>query len=278
MVEYTRFEISMLRFRFGKNWLKYIGSLQDEDINRAALTLQESLGPVREEVSTFLDIGSGSGLSSLAAIKIGYKKVVSFDFDEDSVRATKTLRDVVGSDSERWSIYQGSVLDMQLIRRLGQYDVVYSWGVLHHTGAMWNAIGNATELVSEEGRILFSIYNNQGLASRYWWCVKWLYNRLPILRVPLTAFFGMYFASLYLASDIVNRRTLGSRFKSDKRGMKFWVDLTDWLGGFPFEVASPFALREFMERKGFECIRESLVGKHRHGCNEFVFKRINTSR
>ena len=38
------------------------------------------------------------------------------------------------------------------------FDIVYCWGVLHHTGNMWKAIDNSTEFVSDTGLYYISIY------------------------------------------------------------------------------------------------------------------------
>ena len=98
---------------------------------------------------TFLDIGCGSGLFSLAALQLG-AKVHSFDYDPDAVATTRQLRDRYAPDSD-WRVEQGSVLDSSLISRLGQFDIVYSWGVLHHTGALWEALDAACRLVAPGG-------------------------------------------------------------------------------------------------------------------------------
>src|SRR5215831_11278680 len=91
---------------------------------------------------TFLDIGSGSGMHSLAALRLGADRIFSFDYDENSVMSTARLRDSAGSPA-KWTVEVGSVLDERFIRTLDQFDIVYSWGVLHHTGDMWPAVRNA---------------------------------------------------------------------------------------------------------------------------------------
>lgn len=115
---------------------------------------------------TFLDIGSGSGLFSLAARKLG-ARVHSFDYDPQSVACTRALKQRYFPDSADWVIEEGSALDADYLLRLGQFDIVYSWGVLHHTGAMWQALENVDGNVRQNGKLFIALYNHQPLISKY---------------------------------------------------------------------------------------------------------------
>ena len=88
---------------------------------------------------TFLDVGCGSGLHSPAALTAGAKRIVSFDLDSDSVETSRRLWELVGKP-KNWVICQGSILDHEFVTTLEPADIVYSWGVLHHTGDMWTAL------------------------------------------------------------------------------------------------------------------------------------------
>ena len=135
------------------------------------------LADLRER--TFLDIGCGSGLFSLAARRLG-ASVHSFDFDEQSVACARELKRRYFPDDPDWRIEAGSVLDAAYMKGLGEFDVVYSWGVLHHTGAMWVALEQAIgRVASGGGKLFIAIYADQGWKSRAWWFVKLFYNRLP---------------------------------------------------------------------------------------------------
>lgn len=133
----------MARFGFGKNWKKFVQHYATEErLAEAQNTLLDVLLLPNLEGRTFLDIGSGSGIHSYAAWRAGAKKVISFDYDTDSVEATKKLWELAGSPAN-WSIMRGDVLDTEFMRHFKDIDIVYSWGVLHHTGNMWKAIENA---------------------------------------------------------------------------------------------------------------------------------------
>lgn len=231
---------------------------------------RESLTGVR-----FLDIGSGSGLFSLAARRLG-ATVHSFDFDPDSVNCTRALKTrFVGVDTG-WAIERGSVLDADYMSGLGQFDVVYAWGVLHHTGDMWRAIANAAARVVSGGQLFVALYNDQGFASRMWFGVKWLYNVLP----PRLRFLVLWPAATRLWAPTFFRDVLrhGDCLHTwqnyvRERGMSPWINVVDWVGGFPFEVARPEDVTRFMTRLGFRLDEDRLCGRG-HGCNEFVFTRV----
>ena len=133
------------RFEFGKNWRSFLDSLTDDRIAVAEHSLREALGlsgPSALLGKTFLDIGSGSGLFSLAARRMG-ARVYSFDYDPVSVACTVELRSRHFPDDSEWTVKEGSVLDPSFLKGLGSFDIVYAYGSLHHTGDMWRALANA---------------------------------------------------------------------------------------------------------------------------------------
>ncbi len=150
------------RFEFGKNWQHFLRSLTPKRIGLAEDSLREMLGVPDLAGTSMLDVGSGSGLFSLAARRLG-ARVHSFDYDPYSVACTRSLREQFFPGDEQWTIEEGSALDADYMRSLGQYDLVYSWGVLHHTGAMWQALDNAVLPVAPGGRLFVAIYNTQYL-------------------------------------------------------------------------------------------------------------------
>jgi 2-polyprenyl-6-hydroxyphenyl methylase/3-demethylubiquinone-9 3-methyltransferase len=263
------------RFAFGKNWQRFLRYLKEERIAEAEKSLQTMLEVDTLRGKSFVDVGCGSGLFSLASIRLGAARVHSFDYDPQSVACTKELKDRYFSDAENWKIEHGSVLDRDYLSRLGQFDAVYSWGVLHHTGNMWQALENVVALVASDGRLFISLYNDQDFVSGAWRAVKRRYNRGFPWRWPIIGVFGLYFMLGGLMKDVlVLRRNPLNHYREYKRsrGMSYFPDLLDWLGGYPFEVAKPEDVFNFFRAKGFELLKLKTVGG-RHGNNEFVFKR-----
>ena len=138
---------------------------------------------------------------------------------------------------------------------------------------MWDAVNNAMTRVRPGGVIYLALYNDQGVISKYWTGVKRLYAAVPrggkrVLDVGYIGFFG---AALAMADAVRGRNPLG-RYRDDARAMRFTTDIVDWIGGYPFEVATPSETIQFAERRGFQMLWSQLVGR-KHGCNEFVFRR-----
>jgi SAM-dependent methyltransferase len=261
------------RFAFGANWAAFLKILNDERIAQAELSLCEMLQLRRLEGLRLLDIGSGSGLFSLAARRLG-AKVHSFDFYPQSVACTTHLRHQRDPSDSLWKVEEGSVLDAGYLESLGAFDIVYSWGVLHHTGAMWQAIENAATRVAPGGLLFIALYNDQGRSSRTWLRVKRTYNALPAgLRwiVLWPAFLRLWGPTTL--RDLASGRPFATwRGFTANRGMSPWRDVVDWVGGLPFEVAKPEQVFDFLAARGFR-LRKLVTCAGGLGCNEYVFER-----
>lgn len=262
------------RFRFGENWRSFTALVDETRIAAAVEAVRRPLGVTDLRGRTFLDVGCGSGLFSLAAQRLG-ARVRSFDLDPESVAATAGLRERFAPDGD-WAIEDGSILDERFIRRLGTFDVVYAWGVLHHTGDLWAAIEATSRLVAPGGLIYLSVYNDQGPPSRLWWRVKRRYNRSgPLVRrlllVAAAAYLGRH-VPLRRMISVASTGLLSPGRRVRPRGMSTRHDLVDWVGGFPFEVATPEQVFRFLRSRGFELRHLTTCGGGL-GCNEFVFQR-----
>jgi len=264
------------RFEFGANWSRFLSVLTEERIRLAESSLRVSLGGARLDGLRFLDIGCGSGLFSLAARRLG-SSVTSFDYDPAAVACAEHLKRLHFPDDRSWRIGRGSVLDASFLPALGQFDVVYAWGVLHHTGDMWAALANACDVVDQRGRLFIALYNDQGAKSRWWRRIKRTYNRLPRPLKPIyMAGFGAAFelGALGVALGRMEPGRYLARLTNyqDVRGMSRWHDIVDWIGGYPFEVATPDSVFEFCRNRGFTLVHLKTCGG-KLGCNEFVFQR-----
>ncbi|MDQ8728353.1 class I SAM-dependent methyltransferase [Bradyrhizobium sp. LHD-71] len=279
IVEQHRAEIDQgQRFAFGKNWADFLSRLNEDRIALAQKSLSAFLEVERLDGKTFLDIGSGSGLFSLAARRLG-ARVFSFDYDTDSVGCTQELRRRFFPNDENWRVEQGSVLDTAYLAKLGTFDIVYSWGVLHHTGRMWDALDNVKPLVPIGGKLYIAIYNDQGSITDRWAEVKRHYNSLP---KPLALLYALSIVAKEERAHLASHRRNGTTSdwlrtwreydKISTRGMSRWHDWIDWIGGYPYEratierIVDRYAFDGFRLTKLFDC-------SDGYGCNEFVFHR-----
>jgi len=261
------------RFGFGRNWQRYALLVDEQRIAEAVHSLQVMLACESLQGKSFLDIGSGSGLFSLAAARLG-AHVVSFDYDEQSVACTEALRRKFRPDDRNWAVRRGSVLDADFVASLGKFDVVYSWGVLHHTGAMWQALEHALIPLRPEGLLFIALYNEQGISSSLWKCVKRLYCSSRGGRMAIVATCIPVLTAAAAALDVARGLNPLARYRGyarKNRGMSVWHDWLDWLGGYPFEVAAPDAIIDFYSKKGLTL--QQLKTTHGWGNNEFVFRR-----
>ena len=263
------------RFRFGKNWQQFLQVLDDDRIHEAEKSLTEMLQTEDLQGKSFLDIGSGSGLFSLAAMRLGARQVHSLDYDPQSVACTTELKNRFFPTASNWTIERGDALDKDYLHSLGQFDVVYSWGVLHHTGNMWQALENVLPLVAEGGKLFIAIYNDAGAKSQRWSELKKLYNSAAFYRIALPAIFIPLNVIVGLKKDLSQGKNPLTRYRVYKkdRGMSMMRDWIDWIGGFPYEFASASQVTDFYCQRGFEqlvCVNRSgwVLGN-----NEFVFRR-----
>jgi 2-polyprenyl-3-methyl-5-hydroxy-6-metoxy-1,4-benzoquinol methylase len=264
------------RFAFGANWTRFLSALDEERVTVAENSLRDMLGSDTLAGLKFLDIGCGSGLFSLAARRLG-AVVHSFDFDPQSVACAKELRRRFFPADTQWTIEEGSALDGAYLGSLGTFDVVYSWGVLHHTGSMWVAIENAIGRVAANGGKLYvAIYNDQGWKSHLWWFIKSFYNRLPgILRPPFAFTVSAVTRAAVIVKYTLNlepMRAIAPLFADRRaRGMSAKYDELDWIGGFPFEFASYESLVSYFGARGFTVVNSKRNDSW--GCNEIALQR-----
>jgi len=258
-------------FSFGENWRKFTRSLNPERIHSAQESLKDSFGFSVLKSQRFIDLGSGSGLFSLCAKQLGASPVISVDIDPSSVACALHLKKALG-DPPDWEVLRGSVLDSDFLKKVGPANRVYSWGVLHHTGAMWDAIANATQLVAPGGLLCLALYNWPNRVAVHL-ALKRTYNRLPSIgKVVLRSAYGLGVLGVVL---IVRKRSplaYVTEYDRKARGMSFWRDVEDWLGGLPCEFAGPEEVTAFVERRGFKTRR--VLIRPPGANNEYLFERL----
>lgn len=257
------------RFDFGENWRAFSDALATpERLDRARASLAALVGAERIAGRSFLDVGCGSGLFSLAAADLGAARVHGFDVSENSVRASRDNLARLRPERERdgtVTFTQGSVLDPGFTAALDPADTVYAWGSLHHTGAMWQAVDEAARLTAPGGTLVLALYNRHW-TSPLWLRVKRLYNTLP--PAGRRAMVAALSVPVFLGVWATTRRWPLSR----DRGMDFHYDLVDWIGGYPYEYASPDETAAHMARLGF-AQRAVVPQEGWTGCVQYVFTR-----
>jgi len=269
------------QFSFGKNWKEFLKSYDAERLDQACRSLSDFLGQNKLSGKSFLDIGCGSGLFSYAAYSLGAARVVSFDIDPYSVECCKQLRGLA-HDPPSWAVQQGSILDKTFIENLETYDIVYSWGVLHHTGKMWEAVENAMTLVSPDGYLYIALYNKivgrNGRPSwihEFWLTIKKTYNKYPWVGRYI---FEPAAVSAYLVMLLFMRMNPYKYVREYKshRGMSWRTDATDWLGGYPYEFAAVDEVFSFVRSydPSFQLINIKTTSGR--GLNWYLFKKPAT--
>lgn len=262
-------------FAFGENWLRFLRYVDQARIAEASKSFLNFVGPENLSGKSFLDVGCGSGLSSLIAHRCGMR-VTAFDYDADAVACSIEMRRRFGTENEAWSVARGDVLDAAYVGQLGRFDLVYAWGSLHHTGNQWRAIEHAAARVNDGGRFYLAIYNDQGSTSRRWRAVKKFYQSLPnsLRPVLVAACVPRQWKKTFVRDTIRGNPLLTWNNYGRERGMSPWHDMVDWVGGYPFEVAKPEEVFDFLRDRGFSLEKLKTCGGGL-GCNEFLFHKTS---
>jgi 2-polyprenyl-6-hydroxyphenyl methylase/3-demethylubiquinone-9 3-methyltransferase len=253
-------------FDFGANWQQFSqSSLDSVKFEEAFNSLDQLISHEKIRGSSFLDIGCGSGIFAIAASLAGAKKVVGIDISRESIAVSVSNKKRFANQNTI-DFFHKSIFDNDILQ-LGQFDIVYSWGVLHHTGNMWRSIDIASQLVSPNSLFVIAIYNKHW-SCKIWKVIKRLYNIAPAIIQRLMIW--IFLVIIATAKLIVTRK---NPFKKQKRGMSFYYDVIDWVGGYPYEYADKDEVINYVEKLGFRCIKfvKPLVPT---GCNEFVFLKM----
>ncbi len=267
-----------VQFAFGQNWQRFLKFVNENRVRQAAMSLATFLGLKDLQDKSFVDIGCGSGLFSYAAFNLGAKRIVSFDSDALAVDCCSWFHKKANSPAN-WEIYQGSILDESFIRNLGRFDVVYAWGVLHHTGDLWESIGNSANLVQDHGFYYITVYNkvDRLLGSAFWRKIKKLYNSTPPLSQQIIkALFLIGYATRCCAR--LENPLNHIRSHEATRGMCWKSDLNDWLGGYPYDCAESGDVVNFVKSRHPEFSLANIKATSGLANNWFLFRRNGITR
>lgn len=263
---------------FGKNWKSFAERIDIPRIQKSETHLKQSFEIDNFDGLHFLDIGSGSGLFSLAAVNLGASKVEAFDYDFNSVLTTKSVirKWATPLSSQEIEIFQGDILSESINSSIQKSDLIYSWGVLHHTGKMETCVRKILNEMKPGAHFVLAIYNDEGVASKRWKFLKKLYVRVFVLR-PILLFWAWY---RFWGSWQIRQWLKGESpwhywtdYAENSRAMSAWHDLKDWAGGYPFEVATPEVIRKWVKEQGCSVEKEWLVTGIAN--NEFLIKKNN---
>ncbi len=261
-------------FAFGKNWASYAELVTPAKITEAVAGLKRLVG---DELTgqRWLDVGCGSGLHSLAALQLGAAEVVATDLDPDSVTTTRALLTHL-APTARWQAREHSVFDLAQAG-FGQFGVVYSWGVLHHTGDLSGALRAAAAAVAPGGLLVFALYRKTPLCS-LWKLEKRFYAHASprTQRLLRAGYIALYRLALRLTGRNLKRHI--EEYQTN-RGMDFAHDVHDWMGGWPYESITPAQTAQAMSELGFTPVRSFLdtrgkLGLLGSGCDEYVYRKI----
>ncbi|MDC1073056.1 class I SAM-dependent methyltransferase [Gammaproteobacteria bacterium] len=258
-------------FDFGENWKHYSNAvLTQNHISEAEEAFETLTREIDLKSRNFLDVGFGQGLSAFLAAKKG-ANVTCLDINlkcEEALKSTEKFFD--SSVKKNINLNIGSILDSSIIKKFKNdfprgFDVIHSWGVLHHTGNMNQAFFNCASMLAEDGFLIIAIYNRHW-SSPVWRVLKRIYCNTPVIgkKILITFFTPI----IFLAKLIVT----GKNPLRSARGMDFFVDIVDWVGGYPYEYASVVEIEEIGRKNNLqlENVRPSNVPT---GCNEFIFRR-----
>jgi len=264
------------RFEFGENWNNFIRKNFDKERVRVSTRhILEFMGRPNLNGLTVLDIGCGSGLQSIAILDAGAARVDGFDYDANSVKASKFLKAQVGNPPN-WTVEQGSVLDDAFVGALPSYDMVYSWGVLHHTGDVWRAIQNAASRVRQGGLFYIALYSadvQKDPMPEFWLDVKRKYVASGWLRRRMMDWWYVWRFQMNKNPSKLPEFLQRMREYKKNRGMNIFTDIRDWLGGWPMEFVYDKEAIDFVEKLGFTLERIATGEAN----SEFLFVRNQTS-
>lgn len=260
-------------FSFGKNWASYAGLIGPREIEEAKKGLLKLIAETGFAGRSFIDIGCGSGVHALAAARLGVSRILAVDIDEYSVKTCDSVLKANGVSTPS-RVEVRSVFDLDPAHE-GTFDIVYSWGVLHHTGDMWPAVSKAAAMVAPNGLLALALYRRTRI-DPFWLVEKRFYSRSPaVIQASVRAIYVALFRLAMVASGRSFRNYVAN-YRS-ARGMDYYHDVHDWLGGYPYEMTTAPEVDAKLAALGFKAERVYArpvgIGLLGSGCDEYVYRR-----
>lgn len=253
-------------FDFGKNWKDYSEeALADSSLQASTESLKALFQKDSFSEMSFLDVGCGSGVFSIAAKKLGAPKVVGFDISRNSIEAARNNSLRFLESSQEISFIQGSILDPDFVTKLGTFDAVYAWGSLHHTGDLWRAVKATAHTVKPGGELVLAIYRTHW-TSPFWLSIKKIYNWAP--RIIQRLMVACFYVLILIAKTICT----GKNPYRMGRGMSFYHDVVDWIGGYPYQYATKDEVVSYLREQGFK-LTHFIVADLPTGNHQYLFKK-----
>jgi ubiquinone/menaquinone biosynthesis C-methylase UbiE len=120
--------------------------------------------------NNLLDIGCGIGIDTISLASLGFREVVGVDLSETAIQIARKRAQAKGIANVRFQRGNGE--------RVGfpdeTFDFVYSFGVIHHTPSIANAVAEIHRVLKPGGRAMVMIYHRRSL-------VDWVHR---LLRLP----------------------------------------------------------------------------------------------
>jgi 2-polyprenyl-6-hydroxyphenyl methylase/3-demethylubiquinone-9 3-methyltransferase len=258
-------------FRFGKNWKTFNLKSDLSHIEHSQKSLDALIGKDVICNKTVLDIGCGSGIHALSFLRAGAKYIKCIDLDPDAVETTVSRLEEYNPD--KWNAQIANILDVKSNSH-EFFDIVFSWGVLHHSGNLMMAIKNSADFCKDGSLLILAIYRRTSLCT-FWKIEKKIYNIVPSV---FRRIIDLTFACVFLFAKWTQGNSPRAFVKNYRmqRGMDFMTDIRDWLGGYPYESASPATIHNFLTVRGFNLIKSNIrdqqFGFLGSGCNEYIYE------
>ena len=106
-----------------------------------------------------LDAGCGNGRWIEGFLRLG-SEVTAIDVSEAALRH---VRRVYG---DRIRVLRGSILEADSLLAGQEFDLVFSWGVLHHTENAADAMKTLARLVKQDGFLYLYLYGKESVSAR----------------------------------------------------------------------------------------------------------------